>query len=63
MSTTSRELLIELDRSRTRGLRAQIEDALRSAIRSGRLPPGTALPSSRPLAADLAVTRGDVVSA
>jgi GntR family transcriptional regulator/MocR family aminotransferase len=63
MSTTSPELLIELDRSRTRGLRVQIEDALRAAIRSGRLAPGTALPSSRALATDLSVTRGVVVSA
>ncbi len=61
--TTSPELLIELDRSRPRGLRAQLEEELRTAIRSGRLAPGTALPSSRALAADLGVTRGVVVDA
>ena len=63
MSTTSAEVLVELDRSRPRGLRAQVEDELKEAIRSGRLAPGTALPSSRALAADLGVTRGVVVGA
>ena len=63
MGTSSTELLIELDRSRPRGLRAQIEDELRVAIRAGRLPPGTALPSTRALATDLGVTRGVVVDA
>ena len=61
--TTSPELLIELNRSKPRGLRAQVEDELRAAIRSGRLAPGTSLPSSRALAADLGVTRGVVVDA
>ncbi|HET6950273.1 MAG TPA: PLP-dependent aminotransferase family protein [Acidimicrobiales bacterium] len=60
---TSPELFIELDRARPRGLRAQLEDGLRSAIRSGRLVAGTRLPSSRALAADLGVTRGVVVDA
>ncbi len=63
MSTTSPEILIELDRSRARGLRAQVEAELRDAIRSGRLGPGTALPSTRALAADLGVTRGVIVAA
>jgi GntR family transcriptional regulator / MocR family aminotransferase len=63
MGSTSPELLIELDRSRPRGLRAQVEDGVRSSIRSGRLPTGTRLPSSRALAADLQVTRGVVVEA
>jgi GntR family transcriptional regulator/MocR family aminotransferase len=61
--TTSPDLYIDLDRSRTRGLRVQVEDDLRSAIRSGRLLPGTRLPSSRALATDLAVARGVVVDA
>jgi GntR family transcriptional regulator / MocR family aminotransferase len=63
MGTTSPDLFIALDRSRPRGLRAQIEDGLREAIRSGRLLPGTRVPSSRALAADLEVTRGVVVEA
>jgi GntR family transcriptional regulator / MocR family aminotransferase len=63
IGTTSPDLFIELDRSRPRGLRSQLEDGLRTAIRSGRLAPGTRLPSSRALAADLAVTRGVVVEA
>jgi GntR family transcriptional regulator / MocR family aminotransferase len=63
VSTTSPDLFIELDRSRPRGLRAQVEGGLRHAIRSGRLAPGTRLPSSRALAADLAVARGVVVDA
>jgi GntR family transcriptional regulator / MocR family aminotransferase len=57
------DLLIELDRSRPRGLRAQLERGLRAAIARGSLPPGTALPPSRVLAADLAVSRSVVVEA
>jgi GntR family transcriptional regulator / MocR family aminotransferase len=63
MRTSSAEVLIELDRSHPRGLRAQIEDELRNAIRSGRLSGGTLLPSTRALAVDLGVTRGVVVAA
>ena len=63
MSTTAPDLLIELDRSRPRRLRAQIEGGLRDAISTGRLSPGTSLPSTRALAADLGVTRGVVVGA
>ena len=42
-------------------LRRQLEHALRVAIRSGRLAPGSALPPSRELAAELGVSRGVVV--
>src|SRR6185437_10299504 len=42
-------------------LRRQLEDALRVAIRSGRLPPGSVLPPSRDLADQLSVSRGVVV--
>ena len=42
-------------------MRRQLEQALRAAIRSGRLAPGAVLPSSRDLAADLGVSRGVVV--
>lgn len=63
MGTSSPELLLTLDRSRPRGLRTQLEEALRSTIRSGRLGAGDPLPSTRALAADLGVTRGVVVDA
>uniref|UniRef100_UPI00389AD600 GntR family transcriptional regulator n=1 Tax=Phytohabitans aurantiacus TaxID=3016789 RepID=UPI00389AD600 len=63
MSTSSPELFVKLDRSRPRGLRAQLERSLRDAIRAGRLRPGVRLPSSRALAADLQVTRGVVIAA
>ncbi len=42
-------------------LRRQLEDALRVAIRSGRLTPGAVLPPSRDLAQQLGVSRGVVV--
>jgi GntR family transcriptional regulator / MocR family aminotransferase len=41
-------------------VRAGLEGALRAAISGGRLPPGTRLPSSRALAADLGVARNSV---
>ncbi|MFI6039074.1 PLP-dependent aminotransferase family protein [Streptomyces sp. NPDC051315] len=42
------------------GLRRGLTDALREAVRSGRLAPGTRLPSSRALAADLGIARNTV---
>src|SRR5215212_2205253 len=57
------ELLIELRRDRGRPLRAQLEDGLRDAVRSGRLMAGAPLPSSRALARDLGVSRRLVVEA
>ncbi|WP_329052994.1 PLP-dependent aminotransferase family protein [Streptomyces violaceus] len=45
------------------GLRRGLTDALREAVRSGRLTPGTRLPSSRALAADLGVARNTVADA
>jgi GntR family transcriptional regulator/MocR family aminotransferase len=41
-------------------VRAGLEAALRDAVRSGRLLPGTRLPSSRALAADLGIARNTV---
>jgi len=52
------ELLVPLDREAGAPLRAQLENALRRAIRSGRLPAGERLPSSRELARQLGVSRG-----
>lgn len=57
-----RDLAITL----TRGagpLHRQLEDALRTAIRDGRLTAGEPLPATRTLAADLGVSRGVVVEA
>lgn len=53
---------LHLDRSGP-GLRRGLTDALREAVRSGRLAPGTRLPSSRSLAADLGVARNTVAEA
>jgi GntR family transcriptional regulator / MocR family aminotransferase len=62
--TTSRpEILLRLERRPGTPLRAQVERELRDAIRVGRLRPGTPLPSSRALAADLGLSRGIVVEA
>jgi GntR family transcriptional regulator / MocR family aminotransferase len=52
------EVLITLDRSRPLPLRAQLEDQVRQAIRSGRLNDGDRVPSSRALARALGLSRG-----
>ncbi len=57
------DLLVELDRSRPRTLRAQLERGLRQAIARKTLAPGTALPPSRVLAAELGLSRSLVVGA
>jgi GntR family transcriptional regulator/MocR family aminotransferase len=54
------ELLVTLDRDDRTPLRAQLEQALREAVRTGRLATGDRLPSSRMLAADLGLSRGVV---
>jgi GntR family transcriptional regulator/MocR family aminotransferase len=46
-----------------RGLRRGLTDALRDAVRSGRLAPGSRLPSSRSLAVDLGIARNTVAEA
>ncbi|MGW0813554.1 MocR-like pyridoxine biosynthesis transcription factor PdxR [Streptomyces viridiviolaceus] len=45
------------------GLRRGLTDALREGVRTGRLAPGTRLPSSRTLAADLGIARNTVADA
>lgn len=52
---------LHLDLPPGRGRRAALEDALRQAIRDGRLAAGEWLPSSRALAAQLGLARGTVV--
>ncbi|MFG2330422.1 PLP-dependent aminotransferase family protein [Streptomyces sp. NPDC048604] len=54
---------LHLDLGGAAGLRTGLMDALREAVRSGRLTPGTRLPSSRQLAADLGVARNTVADA
>ena len=56
-------LLAPLDRDGPVALHRQLERALQEAIRKGRLAPGTALPSTRAFAEDLALSRGVVVEA
>ncbi|MEW2552498.1 PLP-dependent aminotransferase family protein [Streptomyces zhihengii] len=53
---------LHLDLSGPR-LRAGLMGALRDAVRTGRLAPGTRLPSSRSLAADLGIARNTVADA
>lgn len=57
------DLLVDLDRTRPRSLREQLERGLRQAIVGGSLLPGTALPPSRVLAAEIGVSRSLVVGA
>lgn len=57
-SASGLDLHVALDR---RHVGQSLEHALRSAARIGQLPPGSALPSSRALAADLGVARNTVV--
>jgi GntR family transcriptional regulator / MocR family aminotransferase len=57
------ELLLPLQRDAGRPLRRQLETELREAVRSGRLAPGSILPSTRALSRQLEVSRGVVVEA
>src|SRR5690349_11504854 len=62
----SRDLHLDLRQSITpgaRGARELLLGALRDAVRSGRLTPGTMLPPSRSLAADLGLARNTVADA
>lgn len=56
------DLHIQIDREKG-GIAGQIASELRDSIRGGRLAPGTRLPATRDLAADLQVSRGVVVEA
>jgi len=57
------ELLLALERGSGAPLHEQLEFRLRELVRSGRLPAGTRLPSSRALAAALGVSRGVALEA
>ena len=56
-------MLLGLERGGGATLHEQLELSLRDQVRSGRLPPGTKLPSSRALAAELRISRGVVLEA
>ncbi|MEV4560402.1 PLP-dependent aminotransferase family protein [Kitasatospora sp. NPDC049285] len=64
-ATFGGDLHLDLGAGRARGLgvRAALEDAVRAAVRDGRLATGTRLPSSRALAADLGIARNTVAEA
>src|ERR1043165_6175844 len=57
------ELLLPAAAAPARARGRSLREALREAVRTGRLTPGTRLPSSRDLAADLGVSRGLVTEA
>src|ERR1700735_799691 len=57
------ELLLDIDRSSGTPLHGQLENALRAAVRSGRLAAGTRLPATRVLAGELGCSRWGVVEA
>ncbi|MBC9714878.1 PLP-dependent aminotransferase family protein [Streptomyces sp. TRM66268-LWL] len=61
--TTAWELLLPAAAAPARARGKALQSALREAVRSGRLAPGTRLPASRALAADLGVSRGLVTEA
>ncbi|WP_129307267.1 PLP-dependent aminotransferase family protein [Streptomyces sp. L2] len=54
---------LHLEPSAAGGVRRGLTDALRDAVRTGRLAPGTRLPSSRALAVDLGIARNTVAEA
>ncbi|NEW77418.1 GntR family transcriptional regulator, partial [Streptomyces rhizosphaericus] len=57
------DLHLDLPRGGGTGVRDALIRALRDAVRGGRLAPGTRLPSSRSLAADLGIARNTVADA
>ncbi|MFF4472446.1 PLP-dependent aminotransferase family protein [Streptomyces sp. NPDC001599] len=61
--TSAWELLLPAASAPARARGRALQEALRDAVRSGRLAAGTRLPSSRDLAADLGVSRGLVTEA
>jgi GntR family transcriptional regulator/MocR family aminotransferase len=60
---TLASLLLRVDRKTSAPLHAQIDQALRARILAGAVRPGTRLPSSRSLAAELGVARTTVLQA
>ncbi|WP_241253141.1 PLP-dependent aminotransferase family protein [Streptomyces sp. W1SF4] len=62
-SGSGSDLYLDLDLSGGGSLRARLMRALREAVHSGRLAPGTRLPPYRTLAADLGIARNTVADA
>ncbi|MFB7735108.1 PLP-dependent aminotransferase family protein [Streptomyces sp. NPDC056112] len=56
-------LALHLEPDAAAGRRAGLEKALRDAVRDGRLAPGTRLPATRRLAAELGISRGTAKAA
>lgn len=63
MSSRAIELLISVDRNGPDSMQTQLEQQLRDAIRSGRLRPGSVVPSTRDLARTLGISRPLVMEA
>ena len=63
MSAFAAQILVRLDADAAESLQAQLCAGLRRAIRAGVLRPGSRLPSSRALAADLRISRTTAVLA
>ena len=59
----ARDLLLQLDHSRSASVSRQLEEQMRRVIRSGALAGGEQLPSTRVLAEDLGVSRGVILRA
>jgi GntR family transcriptional regulator/MocR family aminotransferase len=57
------DLHLDLSKASGGSMRTRVEGTLREAVRSGRLAPGSRLPSTRALCAQLGVSRGVVVDA
>ncbi|HCA84319.1 MAG TPA: GntR family transcriptional regulator, partial [Streptomyces sp.] len=62
-ATFGSDLHLDLPSGGVPGVRQSLIDALLDAVRTGRLLPGTRLPSSRALAVDLGVARNTVADA
>ncbi|HET6977435.1 MAG TPA: PLP-dependent aminotransferase family protein [Pyrinomonadaceae bacterium] len=62
IATSLPQAAIALDKSSTTALYRQLYDQLRDAILSGRLAPGTRLPSTRELASELNIARNTVLN-
>lgn len=61
---TGRPILpLTIDRRRTASLQDQLYSSLREQIQTGQMAPGSVLPSSRDLAADLGISRNTVIAA